>query len=114
MQAGWVPPWDQKQLQGQKSAAGTKSGQARKQRANLRRYYVKVAFERLKPTNRRQPYSDQSIDALKHEYRSLFAEDGQDPDLLMSAAPFKADRETLIKDLKMLGIRSKARARRSG
>jgi hypothetical protein len=113
-QAGWIPPWEQKQSHGQKSAAGTRSGQARKRRVDIRRHYVKVAFERLKPANRRQPYSDQSIDALKHEYRSLFVEDGQDPDLLMSAAPFKADRETLIKDLKALGIRSKARVQRSG
>jgi hypothetical protein len=32
----------------------------------------------------------------------------------MSAAPFKADREALKKDLILLGIRSKRRKRRSG
>jgi hypothetical protein len=103
----------------QKSAAGKKSGSMRAGRAKMRQIFVKAAFDRLKPAYRRQPFSDDSIAALKAEYRKVVADSGDptgphDADLLMSAAPFKADRETLKKDLKLLGIRSKRRAYRSG
>jgi hypothetical protein len=113
-QAGWIPPWDREERQTQTKTAGQKSGSMRAGRAEIRRYFVKVAFERLKPANQMQPYSDHSLDALEVEYRRLLAEDGLVPDELMSRAPFKADRETLIKDLKQLGIRSQLRKRRSG
>ncbi len=45
---------------------------------------------------------------LLAEYRSLVGP------LITGAAPFKVDRDTLIKDLKALGIRSKRRLQRSG
>jgi hypothetical protein len=123
LRAGWTPP-----SQAEKRAAGKKSGVKRKGRAEIRRYFVKVAFERLKPVAyQMQPYSDDSIDALEVEYRQLLAESlaeakpeasaerrAEDLRRLMSAAPFKADRETLIKDMKQLGIRSRRRKSRSG
>src|SRR4029453_6333960 len=111
-------------LEKQKVAAGKKSGAVRAQRQDLRRDFVKAAFDRLKPAHRSQPYSDHSIDALEKEYRRLLAEGDSrplgarvvgvkptllDPDLLTSAAPFKAGRETLIDDLKAIGVRSKRR-----
>jgi hypothetical protein len=113
-QAGWLPPLQRRQQEKQKVAAGKKSGAVRAQRQDLRRDFVKAAFDRLKPAHRSQPYSDHSIDALEKEYRSLLAEGG-DPDLLMSAAPFKASRETLIDDLKAIGVRStRSRSKKKG
>jgi hypothetical protein len=95
--------------------AGRSSGMARAGRADIRRVFVKAAFEQLKPAHRFQPYSDDSIDALGRKYRELLGEGGVDPDFLISKAPFfRAKRETLIKDLKTLGIRSKRRRRRTG
>jgi hypothetical protein len=109
MQAGWIPPWDHIEQQNEKVTAGKQSGYVRANRAAIRRYFVKFAFGRLKPANQMQPYSGHSLNALEAEYRRLLAEDGGDPDVLMSAAPFKMDRQTLIKDLKALGIQSKRR-----
>jgi hypothetical protein len=80
----------------EKTTAGKKSGLLRRRRAGLRHLFVKVAFNRLKRPYQIQPFSDQSIDALQEEYRKLLAEGG-DPELLMARAPFKADRDTLIK-----------------
>jgi hypothetical protein len=122
MQVGWTPP-----SQAKKSAAGKKSGVKRKARAEIRRYFVKVAFGRLKPAYQMQPFSDHSIDALEVEYRKLLAESLAEAEpaasaesraeglrRLRSAAPFKADRETLIKDMKRIGIRSRRRKQQSG
>jgi len=109
---GWTAPWDAEDQQREK--AGKRSGVMRKGRAEVRRHFVKTAFEKLKAPYRMQPFSDHSIDALTIAYRKLLAEDGFDPGSLMEAAPFKASRETLINDLKALGIRSKLRVRRSG
>jgi len=108
-QAGWTPPWDQRQSQAQQRGAGQKSASMRAGRAAIRRHFVRAAFERLKPAYRMQPFSNESIRALEDAYRNILAEDGYDPDFLMSAAPFRAGRETLIKDLKALGIRSRWR-----
>src|SRR5205807_239808 len=69
MQAGWTLP-----SHAEKSAAGKKSGVKRKGRAEIRRYFVKVAFGRLKPAYQMQPFSDHSINALGTEYRKLLAE----------------------------------------
>jgi hypothetical protein len=118
-QAGWTAPWDREEQKNQKKVAGKKSGSMRAGRAKLRLLFVRAAFDRLKPAYQMQPFSDHSISALKAEYRKVVAESGDptaphDADLLMSASPFKADRETLIKDLKVLGIRSERRKRRSG
>jgi hypothetical protein len=109
-EAGWVPPWAMAVQKSKSQMAGRASGMTRARRADTRRIFVKAAFEQLKPAAHRvQPYSDDSIDALRVKYRELLAEGGNDPDLLMSAAPFKASRETLINDMKKLGIRSKRR-----
>ncbi len=78
-QAGWTPPLYGEQLEAEKSAAGKQSGAARKARAEIRRFFVKTAFDRLKPGYRMQPFSDYSIDALEEEYRGLLAENGRDP-----------------------------------
>ncbi len=88
-------------------------------RAKLRLLYVKAAFDQLKPAYRMEPFADQSIDALEAQYRRVIAETDDpaavlDADLLMSAAPFKAGREALINDMKLLGIRSRRKKQRSG
>jgi hypothetical protein len=103
MEAGWTPP-----SKAERRAAGQKSGRKRKGRAELRRDFVKAAFEGLKPSYRVNPYADASIDALIEAYRQLATDGGHYPEILKSA-PFKAKRETLKKDLKMLGIKSKRR-----
>jgi BarA-like signal transduction histidine kinase len=120
---GWTPPWDCEEQaaaeQLKKRTAGKKSGLARAGRASLRLPFVKEAFGRLKPAHRMQPFSEHSMRALQVKYREVIAE-GDDPatsydaELLMAAAPFKADRDTLKRDLILLGIRSKRRKRRSG
>jgi hypothetical protein len=126
IQEGWTPPWDREEQevaaaaqQLQKRTAGKKSGFGRAGRAKLRLLFVKEAYDRLKPAHRLEPFSEHSIDALQAKYREVIAESGDpgapfDADLLMSAAPFKADRDTLKKDLIRLDIRSKRRTRRSG
>jgi hypothetical protein len=118
-QAGWIAPWDRYAEQLKKKMAGKKSGLARAGRAGLRLPFVKEAFGRLKAAHRIQPFSEHSLDALQAKYREVIAESDDpatsyDADLLMSAAPFKADRDTLKKDLILLGIRSKRGTRRSG
>ena len=118
-QAGWTAPWDREGQKTKKKMAGKKSGSMRAGRAKIRLLFVQAAYDRLKPAYRMQPFSNHSIDALETEYRKEIAkrEDPaapHDADLLMSAAPFKADRETLIKDMKLLGIRSRRQKRRSG
>jgi hypothetical protein len=120
---GWTPPWDREQQaaaeQLKKRTAGKKSALMRAGRASLRLLFVKEAFGRLKPAHRIQPFSEHSMDALQAKYREVIAESDDpaapyDADQLMSAAPFKADRDTLKKDLILLGIRSKRRKNRSG
>jgi hypothetical protein len=123
-EAGWIAPWDPdavklKNEKPKKKAAGKKSGLARAGRAKLRLLFVKEAYDRLKPASRMEPFSEHSMDALQAKYREVIAESGDpaapfDADLLMSAAPFKANRDTLKNDLILLGIRSKRRKRRSG
>jgi hypothetical protein len=108
-QEGWSAPWDREDQRKQKKTAGDKSGAMRAGRAEVRRHFVKTAFERLNTPFQTQPFSEHSIDALQVEYERLLAEGGNDAKELMSAAPFKADRETLRKDLKALGIRSRRR-----
>jgi hypothetical protein len=113
-QEGWTPPWDREEQQSQKKMAGHKSGFMRAGRAGIRRHFIKTAFERLPLELRIQATSANSIDALMAEYRKLLAEGGFDPDLLMSTAPFKASRETLKKDLKLLDIHNRHPTQRSG
>jgi hypothetical protein len=124
--AGWTAPWDREEQEVataaqtlKKRTAGKKSGQMRALRAELRLHFVKEAFRRLKPTHQKEPFSEHSIDALQVKYREVIAESddpavSHDADLLMSAAPFKADRDTLKNDLILLGIRSQGSKRRSG
>jgi hypothetical protein len=123
---GWTPPWDRQEQEARSAGeqlrnriAGKKSGSKRADRAELRLLFVKVAFDRLMPTHRMEPFSEHSIDALEANYREVIAEGDNlaapcDVDILMSAAPFKADRDTLKKDLLRLGIHSKGKKRRSG
>jgi hypothetical protein len=115
-QEGWTPPWDAEE---RAAAAGKKSGKARANRANLRLPFVKEAFRRLKAAHRTQPFSENSMKELQEKYREVITESDDpatpnDADLLMSAAPFKANRDTLKNDLILLGIKSKCRTRRSG
>ena len=74
-EAGWTPPWDheeqQKEQQHQKKAAGKKSALVRGERAELRRLIIQAAYAHLNPAQKHQPYSNDSIDALKEMYLSL-------------------------------------------
>lgn len=117
--AGWIPPWVSSAAKAKTQSAGKKSGQMRKGRADLRRKFVKAAYDSMKLASRLQPYADTSLDELEEKY--LFAVTGtNDPTeqariakSLMAAAPFKADRERLRKDLIAMGIRSGTRKQRS-
>ena len=121
-----------------KSVAGKRSGIKRAKAAKLRQFFVLSAFERLRAEYRIQPFSDASIDALEEEFRKqLEVHEGIAPrkwrptseklDSLLDEAveiltepgagyhsTHKASRDTLIKDLKALGIKSKMRKDRSG
>ena len=141
-QEGWTPPWDRygrHEEHRKNKMAGETSGLVRGWRASLRRTLVQAAHRQLKPTSyQRQPFSEDSIDALQRAYRNFLAagdalvesggplvEDGDDfvsliPSLLAGLpkphrqALKKVSRETLKKDLKGLRIRSKHRQQRSG
>jgi hypothetical protein len=113
---------------------GETGGFVRRMIPDRRRDIVKVVHARLKPTYRYQPYSDASIDAFIEEYDNYLAEcckgdrliEGGDgfashlPGLIFNLHPThqqalkKVGRETLIKDMKAIGIRSKRVKHRSG
>jgi hypothetical protein len=123
-QGGWVPPWHDELQKNKKIIAGKKSARSRAGRALIRQYLVEAAHLQLKPKYQRQPYSDEAIDALEIVYRRFLTAD-DDHGVLVSCmleALSKADRqalitmsrETLIKDLKVLGIRSRRSVQRSG
>lgn len=126
IEAGWTAPWDRDEQEAavaaeklKKRTAGKKSGLVRAVRAALRLPFVQEAYDRLKRAYQKEPFSELSMDELQVKYREVIAESDDpaapyDADLLMSAAPFKADRDTLKKDLIRLGIRSKGGKRRSG
>ena len=122
-----------------KKMAGKSSGLRRAKLAKLRQFMVLCAFQRLKPTYQMQPFSEEAIDALEEELRGGPRSDEDEvviprrrvfsdkrEELLLREAisvllerkpgqPWRyASRETLIKDLKALGIRSKIRKQRSG
>ena len=87
--------------QKQRRMAGTKSGIARAGRAARRRLIVKRTFRQLTEQQQMNPYSANTIDALKKAY------DRQLSDLKTLTGPsFKVGRETLRSDLKRLGIRT--------
>jgi hypothetical protein len=135
-QAGWAPPWDReeqhKEQQNKKKMMGKNSGLLRAWYVDLRRSLIPAARTQLKPTNILEPYAVGSIDALKKQYLELLAEGGNNlteggddfvsliPSLLAELpkthrqALTKVGRETLRKDLKAHGIRSKRRIPRSG
>jgi hypothetical protein len=102
--------------------AGKKSGSVRADRADVRRLIVRAAFNRLLPKYQMQPYSDEAIDALQEECTKMPARikslDDEDFDSLFSLVmdghkiQIQVPRETLIKDMKKLGIHSKLRTRR--
>jgi len=134
-----------------KSKAGKRSGYERAGQATMRRFLVQCAFERLKPTEKLQPFSLHSLRALEEELRKpvpdewvedwnpylkkfvrrglrhpplsskaeqildevmrfLAVKERQSP----SESPRQMSRDTLIKDLKALRIRSKRRTQRPG
>ena len=67
-QEGWTPRWDGEQ---QKKSAGKKSGVVRGKRGALRHSLIQVAYLRLPPEYKKEPYSTHSITALKKEYLYL-------------------------------------------
>jgi hypothetical protein len=122
-----------------KRKAGKSSGVRRAKLAKLRQWAVLSAFKRLKPRYQMQPFSEEAIDALEEELRKSPSDEDEvdirkrwspsEPHeeklftetihiLLESGKPVLAprhtSRETLKKDLKALGIRSKLRKQRSG
>ena len=121
-----------------KRMAGKSSGVRRAKLAKLRQFMVLCAFQRLKLTYQMQPFSEEAIDALDEELRGPRSDEDEvviprrrvfsdkREELLLREAisvllerkpgqPWRyASRETLIKDLKALGIRSKLRKQRSG
>jgi hypothetical protein len=116
--AGWIAPWDRYAEHLQKTMAGKKSGSARAGLAMLRRSLVREAHARLKPAHRLHPFSGYSIDALHQQYLQLLALEANNLGILVPLILAalsendrkilrKVERETLIKDLKTLGIRSK-------
>jgi hypothetical protein len=122
IQEGWTPPWDREEQaaaeQLKKRTAGKKSGLARAGLSMSRRSLVREAHARLKPAFRLHPSSIFSIRALHEEYLQLLDPEAKNLGFLV---PFilaalsendrkilrKVKRETLIKDLKALDIRSK-------
>jgi hypothetical protein len=124
-QEGWIPSWDREDQEVQKKEAGKRSGAMRAGLAGIRRSLVREAHARLKPAYRLHPSSTHSIDALHKEYRQLLAPGTENLGLLvpfMLAALSENDRKklseakrgTLIKDLRLLGIRCKRQKHRSG
>jgi hypothetical protein len=75
---GWTAPWDRKQ---QKSEAGKKSGLVRRSRAEVRLYIVRQVYEQLDPKYKHQPYSNDSMDALREKYFSVLGERCDNPQL---------------------------------
>jgi hypothetical protein len=123
--AGWIAPWDRYAQQLKKKEAGKKSGRARAGLAMLRHSLVREAHARLKPAYRFHPSSTSSIHELHQEYLQLLAPGAKDLGFLVSfilGALSENDRkilsevkrETLKKDLKVLGIRSKRQQQRPG
>ena len=82
-EAGWIPPWEheeqQKEQQSQNTEAGKKSGLVRGERAEVRRLIIQLAYLRLDPKYKHQPYSTNSIDALHREYLSVVGKGGDAP-----------------------------------
>jgi hypothetical protein len=82
-EGGLDSPWDheeqQKEEQSRKKAAGTKSARVRGERAKVRQLIIEIAFARLDPKYKHQPYSNDSIDALREEYFSALGIGGRDP-----------------------------------
>jgi hypothetical protein len=129
--AGWIPPWDREE---QGAAGGKTGGFYRRVLPTWRRDIVKVVHGRLKPAYQNQPYSETSINAFIEGYHNYLAEcckgnpgskGGDDfashlPGLIFKLHPThqqalkSVGRETLLNDLKAVGIRSKLVKRRPG
>jgi hypothetical protein len=112
-QAGWTPPWDKEEQIAKKKAAGKKSGTSRVGLTQMRRSLLTAARTRLKPQHRKNPYANESIDALIDEYEKLFSKEIDSFDLLTSimlkvlsepdrCTLSQVSRETIWKDLKEL------------
>jgi hypothetical protein len=67
---GWTPPWDEKQ-QSQRKAAGKKSGTVRADRSKLRLSIIRAAYALLPPKYKYEPFSKESIGALREGYLSM-------------------------------------------
>jgi hypothetical protein len=105
----------------QQRNAGKKSGSVRAELAKIRLLVVKAAFARLRRSYQVQPYSDEAIDALQAECTKTpsIELNGDDFDRLLSLMldgkkiTLDVPRETLRKDMQLLGIRSRRGAQRS-
>jgi hypothetical protein len=118
-QEGWIPPWERDEQQHKKREAGKRSAMRRAGLAQMRHSLIQVARPRLERTYQNHPYSNEAIDALRDEICKLLSGTINPPDVLISLI-LKAlsgrdktflrgiSRETLKKDMKTLGIRSKS------
>jgi hypothetical protein len=115
-------PNAQREKHGQQRDAGKKSGSKRAELAKIRLLVVKAAFGRLSRPNQMQPSSLDTIKALQEECTKIpsIERNGDDFDSLVSllldgkTITLDVPRETLRKDLQLLGIRSRRKAQRSG
>ena len=89
----------------QRRAAGKKSAVARANGAAKRHLIVKRAFRQLTSGQQLNPFSANTIDALKKAYDRELVKAGFDPKML-TGLPFKVRDETLKSDVKKLGIRT--------
>jgi hypothetical protein len=121
---GWVPPWDREDQEVQKRQAGKRSAAVRQGFAWMRRSLVREANARQKPAFRHHPSSEYSIDDLHKKYLQLLAPDAKNLGLLVSIMLAQLSendrkklrnvkRETLKKDLRLLGIKSSPRKQQS-
>jgi hypothetical protein len=105
----------------QQSNAGKTSGLVRAKSAEIRRFIVKAAFARLPRSFHTTPYADLAVEALQLECKNSPSIEKNDEEfdrfvsLAVAGHPITMDVpiETLKKDMKRLGIRSKLRQCRS-
>ena len=76
---GGSPRLDRDEQQNQQRAAGKKSACVRKKRGELRLQIIQAAYASLNLTNKFQPFSEFSIDALQEQYLFLLGGDSEAP-----------------------------------
>jgi hypothetical protein len=103
---GWRPP---KNEQARGMPGAMRSSEVRKRRKLVRQAFVKLAFDQLPLSMRQHPYADRTLQELERTYRELVTQhlDLEGRKLVFRRAPFKADREQLLKDVREIASRSR-------